>query len=159
MNRSVAVLCLALLAVVPVSPELRADDEKKDQIQEYDQIHIQANDQMKFDVASIDAAPGQKIRVTLVNTGTLPKAAMAHNFILLKAGTDVSAFAAAAMTHPETGYVPPEMADKVIVATKMLGPGESDTVSFTAPAAGTYDYICSFPGHALAGMRGTLIVK
>jgi azurin len=53
----------------------------------------------------------------------------------------------------------PEDADKVIAATKMLGPGETDTVSFTAPAAGTYDYICTFPGHAMAGMRGVLTVK
>jgi len=151
MHRSFAVLCLTLLAAVSISPALRADDEKK--------VQIQANDQMKFDVAFIQAAPGQKITVTLTNVGTLPKVAMAHNFVLLKAGTDVSAFAAAAMTHPENGYLPPEMADKVIATTKMLGPGESDTVSFTAPAAGTYDYICSFPGHALAGMRGTLTVK
>jgi len=114
---------------------------------------------MKFDVANIDAAPGQKVTVTLTNIGTLPKAAMAHNFVLLKAGTDVTVFATAAMTHAETGYLPPEMAGNVIVATRLLGPGESDTVRFTAPAAGVYDFICSFPGHALVGMRGTLTVK
>jgi len=142
----IAVLCL--LALISVS---RADDEKK--------VTVHANDQMKFDVTSIDAVAGQKITVTLMNSGTLPKVAMAHNFVLLKAGTDVSAFASAALTHQDTGYLPPEMADKVIAASKMLGPGESDTVSFTAPAAGKYDYICSFPGHALAGMRGVLNVK
>jgi len=47
----------------------------------------------------------------------------------------------------------------VIASTKMLGPGETATVTFTAPAPGVYDYICTFPGHALAGMRGTLTVK
>jgi azurin len=144
----IAVICLTLLAVVPV---LRADDEKK--------VEIHASDQMKFDVTSIDAVARQKITVTLINSGTLPKVAMAHNFVLLKAGTDVSAFASAALSHQDTGYMPPDMADKVIAASKMLGPGESDTVSFTAPAAGKYDYICSFPGHALAGMRGVLNVK
>ena len=114
---------------------------------------------MKFDVTRIDAAPGQKVTVTLTDVGKLPKEAMAHNFVLLKAGTDVAAFATAAMTHQAQGYLPPEMAGMVIAATKLLGPGESDTVSFTAPAAGTYDYICTFPGHALTGMRGTLNVK
>jgi len=137
--------------IVCVAPASRADDGET--------VQIHASDQMKFDVTSIEAAPGEKITVTLTNAGTLPKAAMAHNFVLLKAGTDVSAFAAAAMTHQENGYIPPAMADKVIAATKMLGPGESDTITFTAPAAGTYDYICSFPGHALAGMRGTLTAK
>ena len=114
---------------------------------------------MKYDIVSIDTTAGQKITVTLMNTGTLPKVAMAHNFVLLKAGTNFSAFAMAAMTHQDAGYMPPELAGQVIVASKLVGPGESDTVSFTAPAAGTYDYICTFPGHALAGMRGTLNVK
>lgn len=149
MKKYSALICLVLLACL--SPALRADDEKK--------VHINTNDQMKYDVLAIDATAGQKVTVTLTDTGTLPKAAMAHDFVLLKAGTDVTAFAAAAMMHPENGYIPPDMADKVIVASKMLGPGESDTVSFTAPAAGVYDYICTFPGHAMAGMRGTLTVK
>jgi len=151
MKRHATVILLALLALVFLPPAVRADDEKK--------VQIHASDQMKYDVASIEATAGQKVTVTLTNAGTLPKAAMAHNFVLLKAGTDVIAFASAAMTHPENGYIPPDMADKVIVATKTLGPGESDTVTFVAPAAGVYDYICTFPGHALAGMRGTLTVK
>ena len=152
MHRTIpTIICLALLVLVGAAPALRADDEKK--------VLIHATDQMKYDVVTIDATAGQKVTVTLTNIGTVPKVAMAHNFVLLKAGTDVSAFAMAAMTHQDAGYMPPEMADKVIAASKMLGPGESDTVSFIAPAAGVYDYICTFPGHALAGMRGTLTVK
>ncbi len=152
MHRTFSSCSLAFLAAILVfGPTLRADDELK--------VQIHANDMMKYDVTAIAAAPGQKVTVTLTNAGTLPKIAMAHNFVLLKAGADVSAFATAAMTHQETGYMPPEMADKVIAATKLVGPGESDAVTFTAPAAGVYDYICTFPGHALAGMRGTLTVK
>ena len=37
--------------------------------------------------------------------------------------------------------------------------GETVDVSFKAPAAGTYPYICSFPGHLAAGMKGSLVVK
>jgi azurin len=151
MKKTIAAICLGLLAALAASPVLRADDEKK--------VQIQANDQMKYDVASIDATAGQKVTVTITNAGKLPKVAMAHNFVLLKAGTDVSAFSMAAMTHHESGYMPPDMADKVIAATKLVGPGESDRVTFTAPVGGIYDYICTFPGHALAGMRGTLNVK
>jgi plastocyanin len=36
--------------------------------------------------------------------------------------------------------------------------GGTRTVTFTA-AAGTYKFICTIPGHAAAGMRGTLIVR
>jgi len=151
MNRRFAIIFLTFVAAISAAPSLRADDGRK--------VQIQANDQMKFDVTTIDATVGQKITVTLTNTGKLPKEAMAHNLVFLKAGTDVSAFAMAAMTHQAQGYMPPDQADKVIVASKLLGPGESDTVCFTATSAGTYDFICTFPGHALAGMRGTLIVK
>jgi azurin len=150
-NRTLAALSLALLALLLIVPASRAGDAAP--------VVIHAGDQMKFDVTTLQAAPGQKITITLTNNGTLPKVAMAHNWVLLKAGTDVSAFAAAGMTHQETGYLPPEMAASVIAGTKLLGPGESDTITFTAPAAGVYDYICTFPGHALAGMRGTLTVK
>lgn len=140
-----------VLALCLTQPLLHADDAKP--------VLIHANDQMKYDVTAISASPGQKVTVTLTSNGTLPKIAMAHNFVLLKAGTDFSAFAIAGMTHSAEGYIAPEMADKVIVATKLLGPGESDTITFTAPAAGTYDYICTFPGHAQAGMHGVLTVK
>jgi azurin len=40
----------------------------------------------------------------------------------------------------------------------MLSGGETTTIEFTAPAAGTYDYICSFPAH-YAMMKGKLIVQ
>ena len=31
--------------------------------------------------------------------------------------------------------------------------------SFAAPAAGSYVFLCTFPGHYVAGMKGTLTVK
>lgn len=35
-------------------------------------------------------------------------------------------------------------------------PGRSSTVGFTPTQAGTYSFICTYSGHADAGMRGTL---
>ena len=47
----------------------------------------------------------------------------------------------------------------VIAFTKLLGPDESDTITFTAPKeSGAYEYVCTFPGH-FAMMRGTMKVK
>jgi len=40
----------------------------------------------------------------------------------------------------------------------MLGGGETTTIEFTAPGAGIYDYICSFPAH-YGLMKGKLIVE
>ena len=42
--------------------------------------------------------------------------------------------------------------------TEDVQPGSSATLTINAPA-GTYDFICSIPGHADAGMRGKLTVQ
>jgi uncharacterized cupredoxin-like copper-binding protein/mono/diheme cytochrome c family protein len=47
--------------------------------------------------------------------------------------------------------------DELNIQTKMLNPGESETITINAPA-GTYTYYCSVPGHRQAGMEGTLNV-
>lgn len=43
-------------------------------------------------------------------------------------------------------------------ATQMLQPGQSATLQVPSLEAGTYEFICEVPGHADAGMRGTLTV-
>jgi len=121
-------------------------------------IEITGNDQMKFSVAAIEAKAGEELKVIFTNVGTLPKEAMGHNWVLLKAGTDVNAFATAGMTAKATDYIPASMKDKVIAHTPVLGPKGKAEVVFKAPAPGTYTYICSFPGHYMI-MRGTLTVK
>ncbi len=121
-------------------------------------IEITANDQMKFNVANIDAKAGEELKVVLKNVGTLPKEAMGHNWVLLKAGVDVTAFATAAMMAKDTDYIPAAMKGDVIASTPVLGPKKEAEVLFKAPAAGSYTFICSFPGH-YAIMKGTLTVK
>jgi azurin len=121
-------------------------------------IEITSNDQMKFSLATMEAKSGEEITVKLTNMGTLPKEAMGHNWVLLQKGTDVNAFAQAAMTAKDTDYVPASMKDKVIASTPILGPKKSAEVTFKAPAPGEYTFICSFPGHYML-MKGTLTVK
>lgn len=123
-------------------------------------INLVANEQMKFDHREITARTGEPLHVVLKSVGTMPKAAVAHNFVLVKAGTDLDRFNAAAFNSRETGYIPPEMADAVIAKTDLAGAGETADVTFTAPEKpGRYAYFCSFPGHYALGMRGVLIVK
>ncbi|HEX6106824.1 MAG TPA: plastocyanin/azurin family copper-binding protein [Gemmatimonadales bacterium] len=123
-------------------------------------VEITGNDQMKFNVTSITAKPGETLTVKLTNVGKLPKAVMGHNFVLLVKGADASAFATAAATARETEYIPPAEKGKILAATKLVGPGETAEVTFKVPTApGQYEYLCSFPGHYLAGMKGVLVVK
>ena len=123
-------------------------------------VELTAGDNMKFDVTSIQAKPGERLHVVLKSTGTAPKVAMAHNFVLLKQGTSPLEFINAAMGARETDFIPPTMKENIIAYTGLAGPGETVDVTFTAPTKpGTYEYLCSFPGHYQVGMKGELIVK
>ena len=150
-TKSITALLFAVLLSLP--PMWAASDIAKN-------VEITANDQMKFNVTRIDAQPGQAIRVQLTNNGTLPKEVMGHNWVLLKAGVDANAYAAAAMSSAKDNYEPKSMADQVLASIPLLGPKRQGEITFNAPTApGTYQYLCSFPGHCLAGMRGQLVVK
>lgn len=123
-------------------------------------ITVAANDQMQFDVATIEVTAGEVISLTLNNEGTMPKFSMGHNLLILKAGTDEEAFVEAAMNASTSDYVPESMESSIVATTKLLGGGESDTIVFKVPSKkGVYPFICSFPGHFQVGMRGDFIVR
>jgi len=123
-------------------------------------VALTANDQMKFNVMAITAKPGEMLHVTLKSMGTLPKIAMGHNFVLLAKGTDAVAFTTASPMASATAYIPAQFKAKVLASTPLAGPGETVDVTFKAPTApGRYVYLCSFPGHFTAGMKGVLTVK
>lgn len=123
-------------------------------------IEITGNDMMKFDITEIEATAGESLIVSLKNIGKIPKAGMAHNFVLLKKGVDAQAFSMAAMMAGASEYIPVDRKDEIIAYTGMAGPGETVKIRFTVPEEpGTYVFVCTFPGHYLAGMKGVLTVK
>ena len=125
-------------------------------------VEVQADDKMKFDVTAFEATRGQKIAITLKNTGTTPKLSMGHNLVVLDRGVteqNVTKFLDTASTEASHDYVPAG-AKEVLAHTKLLGPGETDTVTFNAPQIpGAYLYVCSFPGHYSQGTKGIMTVK
>jgi azurin len=121
------------------------------------EIVIEGTDQMKFDLSEIKVEEGQTVKLTLKHVGKLPVQAMGHNWVLLKKGVDMKAFATEAMKARTNEYIP-EGTEDVIVHTDLIGGGQETTIEFTAPAAGEYDFICSFPGH-YALMKGKFIVE
>ena len=123
-------------------------------------VELTAGDTMKYDKAEITAKPGETLRIVLKNGGAMPKLVAAHNFVLLKAGTDQAEFTKAAFNARETDFIPPSMKTAVIANTGLAGPGETVETTFKVPAkAGSYPYLCSFAGHFALGMKGTLVVK
>ena len=76
---------------------------------------------------------------------------------LLNKGVDFNDFATKATVAKETDYIP-EDTSVIIIHTALLGGGESDTVEFTINEAGTYEFLCTFPGH-YAMMKGVLIAE
>jgi len=123
-------------------------------------VEITANDQMKYNVTEIEAKAGQPIRLTLRNTGSMPKIAMGHNFVLVDNQIDLAKFVAESQLRQADDYIAPDFRPHILAATRLLGPGESQTIEFQAPAQpGFYSYLCTFPAHHASGMKGVLSVK
>ncbi|MGJ3241856.1 MAG: plastocyanin/azurin family copper-binding protein [Opitutales bacterium] len=112
-------------------------------------IRLTGDDNMRFDKTRLYVRVGEPVTLTFVNIGELPKDVMGHNVVVLKRGVAVEPFALAAAEHPEKGYVPPEakFQRQIVAETAMLGPGESETITFTLEEPGTYPFLCSFVGH------------
>ena len=93
-----------------------------------------------FNTTAATVSAGQAVTINFSNVGTLE-----HSWVLLPPGTDaLTATEADAFAGATTGTV---------------AGGESKSFSFTAPGAGTYQFVCTIEGHAAAGMVGTLTVK
>lgn len=120
-------------------------------------ITITGNDAMQFNKKEIKVEAGKKVKVTLRHIGKMDKNVMGHNFVLLKKGVNAMTFGNKAATARDNDYIPNGTKD-VIAHTKMLGGGETAVIEFDAPEAGTYEFLCSFPGHS-AIMKGKFIVE
>lgn len=120
-------------------------------------LELGGTDAMEYTKKQLKVPAGSEVTLILTHTGKMTKEAMGHNFVLLKQGTSIPKFGAAAVAFKDNGYIP-DNTSEIIAHTKMLGGGESDTIVFKAPAKGSYDYICSFPGH-YAMMKGKFIVE
>lgn len=119
---------------------------------------IDGNDAMQYSTKEIAVGKDcTEVKVTLKHVGKLPKSAMGHNWVLTT-DKDAQAVQTAAMqAGPGKDYLP--AGDKRIVAhTKLVGGGESDSVTFKVAdlkKGESYKYFCTFPGHS-ALMSGVL---
>ncbi|HCN27695.1 MAG TPA: hypothetical protein DIT64_02705 [Verrucomicrobiales bacterium] len=127
-----------------------------------------ASNPLGYDKTDLAVKVGQKIKLTLNNTGSIVP--QPHNFLLLRKGKmpdnkdvidAVGAQANLMMGDPQgmaKHYIPEASKADILAHTKLVQANGSDTIEFTAPAEeGDYAYICTFPGHWLL-MRGVMHV-
>ena len=120
----------------------------------------EVNGETYYLLEGINATAGEELVVKLTTISKIPPTAMSHNWLLLNQGADAQAFNAASIQAKDNNYVAPDMGDMVLQNTGMAGGGETVEVSFSAPdQTGDYEYLCTFPGHFSADMRGTLSVQ
>lgn len=125
-------------------------------------VEITGNDQMKYDKTEISVAKDcTKVKLTLKHVGKLPKAAMGHNWVLVKTADFTEVSQSTMKAGPAKDYMIDDK--KIITHTKLLGGGESDTITFDLKASGLtaggdYTFFCSFPGHS-ALMKGKFVIK
>ena len=154
---NVTIFILLLLALTLSSCGGGGDSDSSSEPQSEAKLELIVGDEIKYDVTELSVREGDKVTLTLTHTGELDTSVMGHNFVLLKKGTDVDAFATDAIAAGiESNYIPE--GDSVIVSTEVVGGGESTTITFDAPAKGVYTFICSFPGHYVI-MQGELTVN
>jgi uncharacterized cupredoxin-like copper-binding protein len=99
-----------------------------------------------FSPVSWTVPAGEEISIDITNNGTV-----VHEWVLLKPGVTIASEADLPDTEEEL------LADFVYVEEE-VDPGATKTLTFTAPAAGTYQVICAIPGHFGGGMEATLTV-
>ena len=143
---------LLTLSLFPISAKVTA-------AQEIVKIEITCNDQMMFNTKKFEVNVGDKVALTLKNTGKIPLKTMGHNLVILHPGTPLAVFAGkAAADKKEALPQEPEMRKFIFANTRRLGGGESHTIHFIPKIAGEFPFICTTPGH-FSQMQGVMSVK
>jgi azurin len=109
-------------------------------------------DALTFDKESFEVASGSEVVLAFNNASGINQ----HNWVVVQAGTKDAVSQRGTAAGPGNDWLQPGDAD-VVANTKVLSPGESGEVRFTAPAPGAYQFVCTFPGHNFT-MFGDFVV-
>src|ERR1700726_2202207 len=124
-------------------------------------LEISANDAIQYDKKQLTiTADCTQVQLTLTHTGKLPAQSMGHDWVLVKA-EDLSAVASDGLTAGIAADYVKKDDPRVIAHTKIVGGGESTSVTFATAAlkkGQSYKYLCTFPGHN-ALMSGDFIIQ
>src|SRR6185503_20177765 len=114
-------------------------------------------EQMRYDTPRLVVEAGKPFQVILENTDVMP-----HNILFVAPNTrqavaeSVQTMLPTQLDKKGRAYVP-QNDKRVLEASKMIEPGQKETLKLTAPGTeGDYEYVCTFPGHWML-MWGKLI--
>lgn len=112
-------------------------------------------EELAFDKTELTVSAGQAVTIRFKNNSAVQQ----HNWILVKGGdAEAAAIANAGLSAgPAANYLPADKSN-IIAEAPLANGNETVEVTFTAPAAGTYLYICTVPGHYPL-MQGKLVVN
>ena len=122
---------------------------------------VESDDAMKFNTAEIAISKTcSQYKITLKHVGKMPVTAMGHNLVISKADDAAGVVADGAAATAAKGYLK-EGDERVIAATKLIGGGEEDSITFDTSKLttdGSYEFYCTFPGH-YGMMKGVVKVS
>ncbi|WP_229208485.1 plastocyanin/azurin family copper-binding protein [Dyadobacter psychrophilus] len=109
---------------------------------------------LKFDKEILEVKAGSKVKLVFNNNDD-----MLHNLVITAPGKGEEVGQNAmdmGLNGTNAGYIPDSKS--VLFHTCLIQPETSQTIYFTAPKAGDYPFICSFPGHSFV-MKGIMKVR
>jgi azurin len=122
-------------------------------------VTINGDDAMKFDKTEIKIESScTQVAVTLKHTGKLAANVMGHDWVLAKTADMAGIDADGMKAGMAAGFIKADD-PRVIAHTKVIGGGQSDTVTFATSKltkGGDYSFFCSFPGHSTL-MKGKFV--
>jgi azurin len=124
-------------------------------------VEVDSTDQMTFTTKAIEIDKSCKqFTVQLKHSGSLPKHVMGHNVVISK-DADMQPIATDGLSAGIDKSYLKDGDTRVIAHTKVIGAGETDSVTFDVSRldpAEKYGFFCSFPGH-IGMMKGTVTLK
>ena len=117
---------------------------------------VSGADEFRYAQETVQAPPGTRIKLEFVNR-TDPADEVGHNWVLVKPGQEESVLASATAAGDDSDWLDANDPG-IIAATRLIEGGQKDSITFDAPAPGTYTFVCTFPDHYKGGMKGTLTI-
>ena len=123
-------------------------------------IHVKLSStgqEVMFDQQRLDLPFGKTIRLVYKNDAPLDSQ-ISHNVAIIRPER-VQAVMATLQEH-DYDLSSVRGSPDILALTRVLNPGQEDTIEFSPPSPGEYVYICLMPGHGdMLGMRGILALK